>query len=79
LWLLMITSVANRGWLGDVPVSDLGAAGLPAPSIVRPAKIATVEAKDAIQLGVLGASDRSAVSAYVRRILDAVIERRDID
>lgn len=43
LWLVMITSAEDRGWESDVPVSDLGAAGLPAASIVRPAKIATVE------------------------------------
>ena len=27
LWVLMITSAANRGWAGDVPISDLAAAG----------------------------------------------------
>src|SRR5665213_3041926 len=30
LWALMITSADNRGWPGDVVVSDLLAAGLPA-------------------------------------------------
>jgi len=47
LWLVMITSAENRGWPGDVGISVLRAAGLPAPSIVRPAKIATVDAGDA--------------------------------
>ena len=47
LWVLMVTSAANRGWTGDVTISDLTQAGLPAPSIVRPAKIATIEAIDA--------------------------------
>ena len=51
LWLAMITSAANRFWPGDVAISDLGGAGLPAPSIVRPAKIATIEARDAERLG----------------------------
>src|SRR3954454_5784005 len=51
LWLAMITSAANRGWAGDVAISDLAIAGLPAASIVRPAKIATIEARDAEQLG----------------------------
>ncbi len=43
IWLAMITSAENRGWTGDVPIADLARAGLPAPSLVRPAKIATVE------------------------------------
>src|ERR1700674_3978650 len=60
LWLAMITSAANRGWSGDVAISDLHAAGLPVPSIVRPAKIATIEARDAERLGALPATDRAA-------------------
>lgn len=34
LWVLMVTSAENRGWPGDVAVSDLIEAGLPAPSVV---------------------------------------------
>lgn len=51
LWVVMITSAANRGWLGDVPVSNLAVAGLPVPSVIRTAKIATIEAADATKLG----------------------------
>ena len=51
LWVVMITSAANRGWSGDVPVTNLAAAGLPAPSVIRTAKIATIEASDAARLG----------------------------
>jgi len=51
LWVLMITSAENRGWPGDVPVNDTEQAGLPAPSIIRTAKIATIEAVDASKLG----------------------------
>ena len=53
LWLAMITSAANRGWEGDVAISDLPAAGLPTPSLVRPAKLATIKARDAQRLGKL--------------------------
>ena len=53
LWVLMITSQANRGWAGDVPVSELVPSGLPAPSVVRTAKIATIEAKEAERIGSL--------------------------
>ncbi len=51
LWVAMITSAANRGWPGDVPVSNPAAAGLPVPSLIRTAKIATIEATDATKLG----------------------------
>ena len=65
LWLAMITSAANRGWVGDVPISDIAAAGLPIASIVRPAKIATIEAADAERLGKLPARDRRPVRRYL--------------
>ena len=66
LWLAMITSAVHRGWLGDVAISDLAGAGLPAPSIVRPAKIATIDARDAGPLGTLPPADREAVRRYLR-------------
>ena len=69
LWLVMVTSAANRGWPGDVLVSDLTIAGLPIPSIIRPAKIATVEARDAEPLGKLPPRDRRAVRRYLRQRL----------
>ncbi len=53
LWLAMITSATHLGWLGDVVISYLDGAGLPAPSIIRPAKIATIDAQDAVRLGTL--------------------------
>jgi len=40
----MITSWENRGWSGDVAATDLKVSGLPVASIVRTAKIATIEA-----------------------------------
>ena len=73
LWLAMITSAANRGWLGDVPVSDLRSAGLPIPSIIRAAKIATIEARDADKLGVAVPEDRAAVAAYLNRVLGTTL------
>ena len=51
LWVVMITSAENRGWPGDVRVGNLAAAGLPVPSLIRTAKIATIEASDAARLG----------------------------
>ena len=51
LWVVMITSAANRGWPGDVPVSNPATTGLPVASVIRTAKIATIEAIDAARLG----------------------------
>jgi mRNA interferase MazF len=74
LWLVMITSAEHRGWVGDVTISDLAAAGLPAASIVRPAKIATIEARDAERLGLLPTSDRAPVAAYLADRFGAVLK-----
>jgi mRNA interferase MazF len=51
LWVVMITSADNRGWPGDVAVGNLAMAGLPVPSVIRTAKIATIESADAEKLG----------------------------
>ena len=69
LWVLMVTSAANRGWPGDVSISDLAAAGLPAASVVRPAKIATIEARDAERIGTLPPDDRPLVVSALRSSL----------
>ena len=75
LWLVMITSAENRGWPGDVGISDLRAAGLPAPSIVRSAKITTVDARDAQRLGTLPQVDREAAASCLRGSLSISLER----
>ena len=73
LWVLMVTSAANRGWPGDVPVSDLTAAGLPAESVVRTAKIATIEADDAERTGALPDPDQVEVARALRVALEKVL------
>lgn len=74
LWLAMITSAVNRGWPGDVTISDLTQTGLPIPSIVRPAKLATIEAREAERLGALPMPDRPAISRYLRDRLSAAFD-----
>ena len=74
LWLAMITSAANRGWRGDVTISDLREAGLPIPSIVRTAKIATIEARDAQPLGTLPPADRNAAARHLRDRLAVALD-----
>ncbi len=66
LWVLMVTSAANRGWPGDVVISDLKMAGLPAASVLRSAKIATIEAQDAEWIGSLPMADRMQVATALR-------------
>lgn len=72
LWLAMVTSAANRGWPGDVAVTDIKAAGLPIASIVRPAKIATIEARYAEPLGQLPPADRVSVRSYLQQQLSGL-------
>lgn len=71
LWVLMITSAENAPWSGDVRISDLFEAGLPAASVVRTAKIATIETGDADRVGQLPAIDRAHVRTALRRWLTA--------
>ncbi len=75
LWVLMVTSAANRGWPGDVTVSDLAAAGLPAASVVRSAKIATIELRDVERIGALPLDDRTQIAEALRTNLKAVLMR----
>ena len=65
VWVVMITSAENRGWPGDVAITNLAEAGLPAPSVIRSAKIATIDARDAAKLGKVSA-------AQLRRVVDRV-------
>jgi mRNA interferase MazF len=66
-YLSMITSAGNAPWLGDVPVSNLRGAGLPAPSVVRPAKIMTLnESRIVKRLGTLPKADQAKVMASVK-------------
>lgn len=68
-WVLMITSAENRGWPDDVAVRDLASAGLPAPSVVRTAKIATIDSAAAGRIGVVSAAVLAQVMKRVGRIL----------
>jgi mRNA interferase MazF len=65
LWVIMITSAENRGWPDDVAVNNLSLAGLPAPSVIRVAKIATIDASDATKLGKISA-------ALVKQVLGGI-------
>lgn len=69
LWVLMITSAENHRWSEDVPISGASKTGLPAPSVVRCAKVATIEAQDAERIGNLPSRERHRVSRRVTGFL----------
>jgi len=73
LWVLMITSALHRRWGGDVVIGDLMKTGLPVASIVRTAKVATIEAADSVVIGRLPAPARDAVAATVAGRLAGVL------
>jgi mRNA interferase MazF len=54
LWTMMITSAENAAWPGDISLAQRFAeCGLPSPSLIRTAKIATTDASRAQALGRL--------------------------
>ena len=68
--LAMITSARNPQWPLDVPVSDLDAAGLPAPSVVR-MKLFTLDYRFIIaRRGHLSEKDCKAVAHAIKTVLD---------
>jgi len=70
VWLMMITSADNPAWDCDVTISDLKLAGLPAPSVVRPAKIATVDATHILRrIGKISAKDGKRMKEALRELL----------
>ncbi|HEY8011597.1 MAG TPA: type II toxin-antitoxin system PemK/MazF family toxin [Rudaea sp.] len=69
VWVLMITSAENRGWGGDIGILNLLMAGLPAASVIRPTKMATIDARDAQRLGKISGRLRQHVLRHVLRNL----------
>ncbi len=67
LWVVMITSAENRSWPGDVSLGlSYGEVGLPAPSVIRPCKIATIEAGHAEKLGRIKPTTMAQVGDQLR-------------
>jgi mRNA interferase MazF len=70
VWVVMITSADNEAWSSDVAIADLKHAGLPAPSVVRPAKIACIEpGRIDRRIGRLDKAAAKAVSHKLRGFL----------
>jgi len=73
LWLLMITGAGKEKRNGDLVIRDLTGAGLPGASMVRTAKIATIEPERIVRrIGKLAPSEcaavRRAVVGFVGRV-----------
>ena len=70
VWVAMVTSLENRPWPGDISLAAAhGRFGLPQPCVIRPAKIATIEARGAERIGAL---DEPTVQALLQAILSIV-------
>ncbi|MET0222716.1 MAG: type II toxin-antitoxin system PemK/MazF family toxin [Tardiphaga sp.] len=69
LWAVMITSSDNRPWTGDIAIRNYEDCGLPAPSVVRPFKIATIEARHADRIGKITRPILRMVMEQTQKIL----------
>jgi len=74
IWVLMITSASNEGWEGDVRIdTPFETSGLRAPSVVRTAKIATIEDRSSTLIGRLSADNLAKVDEILLTALDAML------
>lgn len=51
LWAMMVTNALRPDWPGDLPIEHYASIGLPHPSKIRTAKIATLDASGAEIIG----------------------------
>ncbi len=66
IWVAMITSAENERWPSDIMIVSLERAGLPAPSVVRAAKIACIEPKRIDRR--IGRLDKAASRVVAQRL-----------
>ena len=69
IWVMMITNAAREPWSGDVLIEDYSGCGLPAPSKVRSAKIATIEIAQVERAGRIDAALLAKIQARLRTTL----------
>lgn len=74
VWVVMITSAANRRWPDDILIADHADRGLPVASLIRPAKIATIDAAAADRIGTLDAERMAKVRQAIVGIIRGVEE-----
>ncbi len=67
IWVAMITTPDHERRFGDIPIGDQVAAGLPAPSVIRASKLATLPiGKIKRRLGSLTETDRAGARVALR-------------
>lgn len=67
IWVAMITSASNAGWKCDIAVAEGHATGLTAPSVIRPWKLATVDASRIVRIaGRISAGEQARLSQTLR-------------
>jgi mRNA interferase MazF len=70
VWVAMVTSDRGTRLADDVSISQLSKAGLPAASLVRPTKLATIEPARVVRLaGTLIRADLQAVLKAIEKYL----------
>jgi len=69
IWAAMITNAQRKPWPGDVPIAQFDRAGLPIASVVRTAKLATIETASAGRIGRLSDGEIARVHEQVREHL----------
>jgi mRNA-degrading endonuclease toxin of MazEF toxin-antitoxin module len=67
VWVAMITTPDHEHRFGDIPIGDQAAAGLPAASVIRASKLATLAVgKIKRRLGALSETDRAGARVALR-------------
>ncbi len=67
IWVAMITSAAHPAGFGDHQIVDMKAAGLPAASMIRGGKLATIEPSRVLRtIGKLAVSDQQAAKGALK-------------
>ena len=69
IWVAMITNAKRKRWPGDIPVAEHKSSGLPIPSVIRTAKLATLETAGADKIGRVGEADLREVQLRLREHL----------
>lgn len=70
VWVVMITSASNATWDGDILIAASQETGLPAASLIRTAKIATIDAARIIRVaGHISVQTATAVRAKLVGVL----------
>lgn len=70
VWLAMITSAKQSHWPCDIAIEDHAACGLPAPSVIRPVKITTLDKSIIVRkIGSLKTADRKRAAGTISQFL----------